>query len=193
MIAALESVERSSQTINSQSENVCASTLSIASRRGAAPLRTFVMTLTRGITRDRSRLAYSPTSGVKKPAHSRAEVARTPALKTSPRRLEENGWRWIVLRACQPRSEREEGRSLPRQPSWSRARAKARVKPQSGSALGYRSFSIPHTHPHAEHDKAHYRAGILKSRGDRHEADKGYIYRAAEPGHMPVGEPAGMR
>src|SRR5271157_4001800 len=47
---ALPSVEQSSQMIISQSLKVCAMTLSRVSRRVEAPLRTFTITLTRGIT-----------------------------------------------------------------------------------------------------------------------------------------------
>ena len=48
-MCALSSVEQSSQAINSQSVKVCAITESSASLRKAAPLRMFMMTLTRGI------------------------------------------------------------------------------------------------------------------------------------------------
>src|ERR1035441_4816333 len=57
MIRALSSVDRSSQTISSQSWKVCAITLSRASRRAEAPLRTFMMTLTEGMTISRATTA----------------------------------------------------------------------------------------------------------------------------------------
>ena len=91
---ALASVEQSSQTMSSHSVNVCAKSLSMASRRVVAPLRTFMTMLTNGIGRcaaNPAKLRVLTKPDETRPARNRAGPARTPDLRPLDRNTAKSG------------------------------------------------------------------------------------------------------